>query len=390
MGELAEKEITYEEIKKELEDLYTKLDYLYGKSSTKSKLRRLIITISALDSICDRDCLNLNIGNKHLLDALSMKCKFFDYYDDVYDNLNFLKDLSLRVIYTYKRNNYPLYQTNKRNNYIPFDDISNLICEFYHSFNDETIDKFIDKMNDNYYYAFPSKNSYSGALYALPIFKKYIVHLNTSNSQNLYFAITNAHEMGHAYENELHCNASGAYLSDKCMDTIFSEVSSSFFEYAFINFLKDNDYYPDCIMHEYDEYYHQLLKYAFKTYAICLNGIDDMDEQYKIKLDDKSKMDKIEKLKEMLNYYRGLPNYNDKLSIMEDSIMYFVGQLLAINFYDKYKDNPKEFMRNFRTSLVNYPRSGSFDSFEVTGITREELLSGRILRKELRKFIGNK
>lgn len=114
-----------------------------------------------------------------------------------------------------------------------------------------------------------------------------------------------------------------------------------------------------------------------------------MDRHYQILLDNKDKMDKIEKLKESLNYYEKLPNYNDKLSIL-DSVIYFVGGLLAINLSDKYKDNPKEFMKNFRTVLVNYPRTGLFDSFEVVGIPKKELLSGKVLKKELNKFIKDK
>ena len=379
-------EITYEDIRKEIEGIYKKLNYLYGKANTKSKQRRLITTIGALDEICGEDCLDFNIDNSHLIETLYMERKFFDYFDDVSYNLNFLRDLSLKVIHTYRKNNYPFYKRYKSRDYIPDDDMYKLIINFFHSFNDESIDKFIKKTGDNYYFEFPSDKIYEGALYALPIFKKYIVHLNTSNKQDLFFATVTAHEMGHAYEKELFYNNAGTYLSDKYTDTIFFEVVSSFFEYAFINYLNDNNYYPKEIKHEYDTYYLQLFNWAFNTYTVCLNGIDNMDRHYQISLDNKDKMDRIEKLKEMVNYYNGLPNYKEMISVLH-SVIYFVGEILAINLYDKYKDNPKEFMKNFRTVLVNYPRTGLFDSFEVVGITKDELLSGKVLKKELNKFI---
>ena len=380
--------ITYEEIKKEIEKYYKKLDYLYVKANTKSKQRRLITTIGALDEICGEDCLNFNIDNSHLTETLYMESKFFNYFDNVKYNLHFLRDLSLRVIHTYRKNNYPFYERYKSRDYVPTKDLIKLIIDFFHSFNDESIDKFINKTEDNYYYEFPSDKIYEGALYALPIFKKYIVHLNTNYSKDLFYVIATAHEMGHAYEKELYYNNAGTYLSDKYVDTIFFEVVSSFFEYAFINFLDDNKYYPNEIKNEYDIFFLQLFKCSFNTYTACLNGIDNMDSHYLILLDNKNKMDRIEKLKEMLNYYEDLPSYKEKISVL-DSVIYFVGGLLAINLYDKYKDNPKEFMKNFRTFLVNYPRTGLFDSFEVVGITKDELLSGKVLKKELNKFINS-
>ena len=379
-------ETTYEEIKKEIEDIYKKLNYLYGKANTKSKLRRLRTTIGSLDEICGKNCLDINTDNKHLAEALYMERKFFSYYDSVYYYLKFLKDLSLKTIHTYRQNNYPFYHRYKSRDNITDSDLNDLICEFFSSFNDDSINKFINRTGDNIYYEFPAEEAYEGAVYTLSIFNKYITHLNTNYSKDLYFASSIAHEMGHAYEKDLFYNASGTYLSDKYTDTIFYEVVSSFFEYAFINFLNDNKYYPNEIKDEFNIYYYKLFRFSFRTYTVCINGIDDIDEDYKIKLDNKGKMDRIEKLKEMLNYYGELPSYGDKVSIV-DSVIYFVGQLLAINLYDKYKGNPKEFMKNFRTALVNYPRSGTFDSFEVVGITKDELLSGKVLRKELNKFI---
>ena len=60
-------EITYEEIRKEIEVIYNKLNYLYVKANTKSKQRRLITSIGALDEICGKDCLGFNIDNSHLI-----------------------------------------------------------------------------------------------------------------------------------------------------------------------------------------------------------------------------------------------------------------------------------------------------------------------------------
>ena len=379
-----------DDIKKLVEEYYRKLEYLYVKANTISKERRLESTIGNLNYFCSEDCFNLiDVNNSLFRNYMYMESKFFNFFDNAYDNMHLLKDLSLKTIHTYRKVDYPYYKKYKRTDYIPFSDIIKLINEFFMSFGDDSINEFMNKICDNYYYTSTVSDDYARALFALPVFKKYIVHLNNKYPQNLYFASALAHEMGHAYETELYYKSDSTYLSNKHTDTIFFEVVSSFFEYAFINFLKENRYYKKEIDHELDIYYIRLFEYAFNTYVVCLNGINNIDGNYMILLDNKDKMDRIEELKNMLNYYNNLPNYKDKISVL-DSFIYFVGEILAVNLYDKYKDNPKEFMKNFRTALVNYPRSGNIESFEVVGITKDELLSGRVLKRELNKFIKDK
>ena len=192
--------------------------------------------------------------------------------------------------------------------------------------------------------------------------------------------------MGHAFEKELFYNTSGTYLSDKCIDTIFPEVVSSFFEYAFIKYLEENRCYDkEVIKNEKNSYFLRMFHDAFGTYLVSLNSDSVVDYDYTIELNNKNVMDEIEKVKEMLNYY-SLPSYKEKLSV-KDSVIYYIGQLLAIYLYDSYKQDPKEFMKNFKTALVNYPRTSSIDSFEVVGITKEKLLSGKVLKRELERFI---
>lgn len=121
-------------------------------------------------------------------------------------------------------------------------------------------------------------------------------------------------------------------------------------------------------------------------YAICENGSSSViDEDYNVKLDNKGKMDQLELLKGRLNFFENLPEYEDVVSLRESSI-YFIGELFAMTLYDKYKENPKEFMKAFRTALVNYPRTRSLDSFEIVGITKEELLSGKVLKRKIEEF----
>lgn len=381
-----------EEIKKEIQFYYNRLEYLYVKANTKSKLRRLLYTLGSIEELCSEELFDFK-------DVVRINCddsdyeydysKFLSFIDNINANEKNLKDFSMKTINIFRSSNYPFYKKYKTIGYIPFDDIQKLITDFFASFDDDSINSFINNIDNNFYYTFDAETEYSGVLYDLPIFKRYAIHLNTIYGQDLYFAIANAHEMGHAYEKELFYNTSGSYLSDKCIDTFFCEVVSSFFEYAFIKYLKDNRCYDkEIIKHEENTYFVSLFKYAFGTYIASLNSDGIVDYDYTIKLDNKEIMDRIEKLKEKLNYYE-LPSYDEKISI-RNSIIYFIGQLFAMHLYEGYKNAPNEFMKNFRTALVNYPRTNSIDSFGVVGITKEKLLSGKVLKRELEKFIKDK
>jgi len=129
-----------------------------------------------------------------------------------------------------------------------------------------------------------------------------------------------------------------------------------------------------------------LLEDAFSSSIISSMSNRIINQNGEIYLNNREVMNVAESQKEELNYFQNLPSYQDEI-LYRDPIVYYIGKLLAISLYDKYKANPKEFMKNFRTALVNYPRTGSIDSFEVVGITKEELLSGKVLRKELKNFI---
>lgn len=378
------REITDEDIKKEINEYIKKIEYLSVKANTKSKKRMLMDTMYSLSGIHNElfSLPNIKFNYDYMHNIYP---KFFSFYDNVSENLPFLGELSRSVIEIFAEEEYPFYKRFPSVDYISLEDILELVKEFFSTFNDPIINNYKEKLKGNKIYTYPLKSDYAGIIFPLAALKKYIICINTDYQLDLYFASSFCHELGHAYEKELFYTASGSYLNDKYNDTILYEVVSSFFEYAFINYLKDNNYYKENIDSEFNKYFKGLFHYGYNVNIFDLMKNFQVDG-YKVILNKKDVMDRVEVIKNRINYYERFPKYQDSVHFV-DNIIYFIGQLLAINLYDKYKQNPKEFMKNFRTSLVNYPRTGSINSFEVVGITKKDLLSGKVLKRELEKFI---
>jgi len=377
---------TINEIKKDMVGFYKKLNYLYSKANTKSKRNRLLNSISIIDVICSEEYFNFNNLKGDWINDIKLQ-KDIDNMFNIFcknadNNMLLIKNLSNKTINDFISVQYTFYKKYSTCNYLPLDRILLLVKEFYLSFEDEHLEAFIKSFNRDNIYVEHFKTSYAGLLFAFDLIKKNIILINSKYQENLYFASSLAHELGHAYESNLY------YKSDlfDIGSTIFLETVSSFFEYAFLKYLKNNYIHKKEIDSELNVFYVELLEDAFSSSIISSMSNRIINQNGEIYLNNREVMNVAESQKEELNYFQNLPSYQDEI-LYRDPIVYYIGKLLAISLYDKYKANPKEFMKNFRTALVNYPRTGSIDSFEVVGITKEELLSGKVLRKELKNFI---
>ena len=383
-------DLEYSEIKKIFDEYYEKVMYMLMKENNKSKRNVVVSSIASLNTVTSPNYLNIG------------KSKYEDYFkslkmsnastigliESAADYRVFLGKLANNTIFDYKGAHFPFYQRYKSSDYLPYDKIKELLGEFFYSFDDESIRKFIKEVGNNDIYFAEESSWYSGVLFSLGALKRYIIVINTSYNQNLNFASTIAHELGHAYEKNLYYKNGDISLLNEYRGNIFGEVISSFFEYAFINFLKEKGYAKEEIKSLVNNYFHTLFKYAFDTRILCKMNIVNLDERLYCDLSNKETMEKTERIKEKINFYRGLSSFGDKISF-RDSFLYFVGELFAVYMYQNYKEDPKEFMRSLRTALVNYPRSGEIEAFSTVGIDKDKLLEGKVLRRELKSFFNS-
>ena len=376
---------TLNEIKKDIINYYKKLGFLYAKANTKSKRKRLVSSIAILDHICSPEIFNFNdlcgVWDNDIELQKVMEKIYSQFCQNVEDNILLINETSKKTIDAFKSANYPFYRKHSYCHYLPMNIIFGLVKDFYHSFDDETVKDFINSFNKENLYVEDFPTDYSGLLFPFDVIRKNIILINNNSPQNIYFASSLAHELGHAYESFLY------YKSDMFDNgnTIFSEVVSSFFEYAFLKYLKENNIYNEGIDSELDIFYLELFDDAFSSYLLSLMNDRKPSDEGEICLNDKKVMDKGEEIKSKLNYFTELPSYQDTIRY-RDAFIYYIGKLFAISLYDSYKDNPKEFMKDFKTALVNYPKSRSVDSFEIVGINKENLRNSKVLTRELKQF----
>ena len=190
------------------------------------------------------------------------------------------------------------------------------------------------------------------------------------------------HELGHDFE-FMNARESGeTNIWSKIEKTIYSEVSSSFFEYAFINYLIDNKIYLEDSLMLKRRFLNQTLFYLIYILIIDKIGELEIDWDFSIKLDDDDIVDYANSLFEKIILPTEEFEIGSKLNF-RNSIIYGLGKILGIYAYEIYKENPKEFLSKFRKALLEYNNNG-MDAFYELGINKDELVNGKVLRRVLR------
>ena len=200
------------------------------------------------------------------------------------------------------------------------------------------------------------------------------------NDNNIEFYKTLSHELGHALEAILYLNSGKERDLNNTFNSPFYEVSSSFMEYAYINYLLENNIYKEEAKILLHNYYIELLLNSIYSNIIC--RITDIENVF----DEELNID----IKEFNTYLTTLEkNYNlydmfakDKVSL-EDPFIYGFGQLFSIYMYDNYKKDPNYFKKEFSKSLLEYSQTEDMSSFERVGINYDELVKGDTLKKVL-------
>lgn len=191
------------------------------------------------------------------------------------------------------------------------------------------------------------------------------------------------HEFGHSYEYELMYNHNTSLLADV---TPFFEVCSSFFEYAYMNYLKDNKLLNKNLEIIFDLYYKNILLFNIDIYTISnyikKSEFVDIYEEI-ININDEEIWLETDRVKDKLNYY--MNSLNREPLNFRKTYIYGIGKLFAVILYDSYKNDPSNFKKEFVNALCNYPLTKDINAFSNLGISEEELVNGNILKKRLKK-----
>lgn len=363
-----------------------KLNYLYVKANTKSKKKNL-----AYDLIFFEDMYN----------ALSDDKIIFPWTND-----EFFMEVRNEVI-----NN--LVQNILNDQYFLIDLVESsfnifLECEFsvhkdygkkYHKMSESMMQKSIvglyNEIDENLKYRFMNKfdnleifvnntiERYAGLFFPVESISKNIIFITANDVMSVEEGRILAHEMGHDYEFETAMKNGGNSIWNGIVRTIYPEVSSSFFEYAYINYLIDNNLYREDAIILKRRYLNQI--YYFLSYLLIIFNHKNLniDSEFNITLEDKEIIDYANSLLDMMNSSDERYESGDKLNF-RSPFVYGIGKLLGIYVYDFYKNNPKEFLDKFKTSILEYKDTG-LDAFRCLGITYDSLIEGKVLKRTIKE-----
>jgi len=381
-----------EKLRKNMDLYKSKLTDKYNRAYTSSKRKKIageLLLFSSLYKdlfgednkfVWDNDTKIYNCCNNTSISDL------LDFVDSINDKNNFYLNLSNNVINSFKDVNYPFYRyfsgiiiNNPRLDNVM---MLELVLAFLNNFDSDIYLDMREKMVNLELLDICLEDDFSGFTYPISSLRKNFILLNNLYEDNIYKYSVISHEYGHSYEMKLAQNSSNDILVAKAFKTPFTEISSCFFEYSFLNYLKENKIYTNYVNQCLDNYFMEMLRSFFKINIISKFPDLEVNEDGLVNFNDVNIIKYGDKIKEKLNYYI-FPDYDEEV-VFRFPYIYGLGKLFSIYLYENYKENP-EFFKEFRKSLLNYPLVNDISVFNNVGINEDILLKGDVLKKVLKK-----
>lgn len=376
-----------EEVKLQMDNYIKKLLNAYDKANSISKKKRIAFDLVSFSIFYDMIFPGVEMpwDNDMLIQAEydNYCCDVLDkFIEHTEDNHKLYYDLSETVINSFKSVKYPYYKNNYKAVDLPrltSDESTEIILSFLKDFGNEYYETMLEMSKNNDLLGVNmAAGDLSGMTFPINAIKKNFIVLSDSYENNVYSTTTSIHEFGHAYEFILDNNSDSVSQS---LTGPFYEVSSCFFEYAFLNYLKENRIYTKSADICLDFNYKTTLAWFAEMNIITRMKDITLDEYQQVHFENK---EEIERIRERLNYYN-LPLYTEG-TLFVNPFIYGMGHLLAIHLYDNYKQDKEKFKQNFKNMLTSYPLINNLDVFKEFNITEETLKEGKILRKTLNNF----
>lgn len=372
----------YKEIfKRELD----RLNYLYAKANTKSKKVKIAFDLIFFETMCSKFSDEIVKfaweDDEVVIDERIKLAK--GLVKNVLDNQNVLLKMvnnAFNVFYDEEFSTYMDY--GKCFHKISEELMQEYMVDFYTEMDPSLVDRFISKFDNMELFVHDNLGDYSGLTYPFDSIDKNIILFSAGKYMTIDDMRILAHEMGHDFEFDNSKKAGVDTAWNKIARTFFVEVSSSFFEYAVINYLIDNRIYFDDALMLKRKYLNQVLCYLIYILVIYKIGSLDIDYEFMVKIDNEEVVDYANSLLDRMNLNETIFQVGDKIEF-RSAFIYGIGKLLGIYAYESYKANPQEFLSNFRKTLIEYKNIG-MEAFQYIDLDEETIVSGNILRKVLR------
>lgn len=376
-----------ENTKKILNKYIEKLNYEYIKANTKSKRKNLVYDLLLFSNLynelyfeTDTDLIWEN--DEDLITLIKDNRKIF--INNVLSNQAIYNKITNSTIKIYKESDFKFY-TNYGKKYHRLSDsqFDDIILSFLESINPTIANNFNKKIKENEIFKI-DQDEFLGATFPISILKKNIILFGLNNNNKTIFeAYILAHELGHDYELNVLNNSGFSNSYQKMTETPFFEVASSFFEYSFIEYLLKNKIITNDSQLLLSDYLKEILIDACNISILSKINPSNLDEYGNIELNNPIISNYANDLIEEFNIY----NINNYINY-KDAYIYEFGRLFAIYLYQNFCSNPKEFLKEFNYSLLEYQTTNSINSFNRIGISEDILTKGDALKKVLKRQIS--
>lgn len=250
---------------------------------------------------------------------------------------------------------------------------------FLNSYDEELSNIFLKRLNDNEINFSNKLGLSNGIILFIQSLDKTPLFINGDLNLSLYTTSVLAHEFGHLYEYEIAKKSITESHFFVSVSSIYHEVSSQFFRYLFLNYIRDNNIYISNVDILFSRYYLMFLDYIIGLNFICNNDVV-LDRDLNVESSDKL-LQFLSDIREQFNCYNIV---SDNVINYKDSFIYGIGSLFGIHLFDTYKNDPIGFKKEFKNAMINYPKIG-IEAFRNLGITREIFEDGSVLKKVLKK-----
>lgn len=373
------------------------MNNIYNRANTKGKKKLVAEDLVSFEELYNRVYPFSNskmiwsndddIYNIYTDMALSYKESFLE---NVLNDQEFYKNLSLNVLDAYDKTNFNFYRYNTPLAYLKrlsITDIIEMLNVFTKHLGKKYNDYFIKKYKDYEIFLIDSydcdgeyQTLYAGMTTQIGKLGKNYIFLEEKFGMNLHLAQTLAHEFGHSVEMYINAKSSNTILEEISYKTPYYEISSCFFETAFLNYIKENKLYLDSVSICLDHNYKDIFTY-FSTMLAILK-IDDIKlNNGELTIQDEAALKCLDIIKNTTNYHN-LPSKGDSVSYV-NTFIYALGRLASIYMYEEFTKDKEKFMYEFDKSLSSYQSTESLESFSSLGISKENLLDNKILSKTL-------
>lgn len=374
---------TIEEIAKKYEK---DMNEIYARANTKSKRKVIVRDLIGFNEICSGF---FDISKEYDWDKdINLKSLVKDprvpFIQDIVNNAPIYSNIFCSVLDTFIDSNFDMYKYYGKNyQKLNSKEIQEMVFGFLNSYDPELLKKFKDKLENCELFYSDLIGNYKGITYSFGSLNRNLIFYTPVYGDSIDSAATIMHEFGHSFEMDTFYTVGKKNYLDIVFPKPYYEISSRFFEYAFLNYIKENNILVDDVNKRLHTYFYDLLTRTHNISFIYKTEEIDVDEFDNVSINNNKALEFSKLIEEKLNCELFTPEDGDTINIRH-AFLYGIGSLFAVYLYQNYKEDSNNFKKEFKNALLSSPYMNGIDAFERVGVTSETLIKGDTLKKVLK------